>query len=391
MKKRTLVLIAALIGCAGIFTAGIFTGLRLTSPPQPSLAATTAPSVLPAGVFPIAVWDQSPQGGDVPAPYTNQAQAFKAMGVNTFVGLYGWPENATSDNGEYAAATAAGMYVIAGSPSTAVNDIIASNPSYFLGYQLGDEPGCTVNVASQVAAANTADPSHLTYENEGAWVADLPNNDIGNASCLTQAEANLVAPSIVSYDDYALTDPWHDAQCEAGNPTSAGYPANDLDCGYLYGQGTANAVALAGSKPVWTFVETGTDDLGLSSQNGGIGEYRNAPPAAVNSAAWDTIIHGSTGLEWFCDDTLAYDACAGGGGAAIRRTAALRSSRRTSLMLTRRSRDSLQHSAQSNGDRVQRDQLERYRAGRNDDQDGRQHDLPVCRVQSQRKHNGQVH
>ena len=391
MKKRTLVLIAALIGCAGIFTAGIFTGLRLTSPPQPSLAITTAPSVLPAGVFPIAVWDQSPQGGDVPAPYTNQAQAFKAMGVNTFVGLYGWPENATSDNGEYAAATAAGMYVIAGSPSTAVNDIIASNPVYFLGYQLGDEPGCTVNVANQVAAANTADPNHLTYENEGAWVADLPNNDIGNASCLTQAEANLVAPSIVSYDDYALTDPWHDAQCEAGNPTSAGYPANDLDCGYLYGQGTANAVALAAlsqsgplSRRALTTLVCPRRTAALASI-GTLHPQRSTAQHGIRSSTAQLVSNGSVTTR--SPMTLALVVV----GTAIRRTAALRSSRRTSLTLTRRSRASLERSVESNRDRVQRDQLERHGASRNDDQDGRQHDLPVCRVQSQRKHNGQVH
>ena len=36
--------------------------------------------------FPIAVFDQSPSGGNVPAPYTNQAQAMVADGININVG-----------------------------------------------------------------------------------------------------------------------------------------------------------------------------------------------------------------------------------------------------------------------------------------------------------------
>ena len=67
------------------------------------------------------------------------------------------------------------------------------------------------------------------------------------------------------------------------------------------------------NKPVWVFVETGTNTLGFPTQNGSVcnpktnlcsngNEYRATPPQ-VNSAAWLTLIHGSNGLEWFCNDT----------------------------------------------------------------------------------------
>jgi hypothetical protein len=94
--------------------------------------------------------------------------------------------------------------------------------------------------------------------------------------------------------------------------------------------------ALAGpNKPVWAYIESGTDDLGLSTQHGvcdwttnlcANGNEAQATPVQVNSAAWDSIINGANGLEWFCDaadigstgtinsGVTAYDACAGGGG-----------------------------------------------------------------------------
>ena len=64
--------------------------------------------------IPIAVWDQAPNGGNVPTGDKNQAQAFHAMGVNVFVGMNSWPERFGSDNGELAAAVANHMYIIGG-------------------------------------------------------------------------------------------------------------------------------------------------------------------------------------------------------------------------------------------------------------------------------------
>lgn len=294
-KRKTLVIAGALLAVLGTLAA----------------ISSGGSSGLSAGVVPIAVWDQSPQGGNVPAPYTDQAQAFKAMGVNIFLGLYGWPEHYGSDDGELAAAAGAGMYVIGGGdPSSDTDDasvasveaLLASDPSaadYFIGWQWLDEPPCTVNIASQIAAVRADGATGLISANEGSWPAFLPANLEGNAGCLAQSEANLQAGSVASADDYALTDPWHSSQC-----IGAG-------CTYEYGNEARNLVSLAApGEPVWEFIETGTDDLGYSSQNGACDDATNlckngneerATPAQVNSAAWEALIGGATGLEWFCD------------------------------------------------------------------------------------------
>jgi len=289
--------------------------------------------------FPIGVWYQDPSGGNVPSQYANQAQAFKAMGINVFVGMsqengVAWPESYASDQGEMQAAAAAGIYVVGGGDPncSAINTgsdpcskdhasiesvqallarLPASETKYFVGYQWTDEPPCSMDIPAQVSTLRSEDPTRMTYANEGAWTADLPNNDVGSQQCLTAAEANLVAPSIASSDDYALTDPWHTSICTGAN------------CIYMYGDTAANMRTLAGaSKPVWAFIESGTDDLGLSGQNGPCNYTTNlcangneayATPAQVNSAAWDAVINGANGIQWFCDDSVAYDACAGGG------------------------------------------------------------------------------
>jgi len=343
-RSRTLP--AALIAVSALVFALPTAG---ASQPRPSAFYGPFSHGIPTSTafFPIGVWYQDPSGGNVPAPYTDQAQAFKAMGINVFVGVsqangLDWPESYGADQGEMAAAAAEGIYVVGGgdpscSPANtgrdpcdtdhasvdSVQKLLASLPAsdarYFAGYQWTDEPACNVKVTSEVSAIHSEDPTRMTYANEGAWAADLPNNDIGapsgsgltSAQCLSDAEANLVAPSIVSSDDYALTDPWHSSLCAGAN------------CIYLYGKSASTMRALAGpAQPVWSFIETGTDDLGLSSQNGACNVTKNlcangnevaATPAQVNSSAWDAIINGANGIEWFCDGTVAYDACAGGG------------------------------------------------------------------------------
>lgn len=282
--------------------------------------------------FPIAVWDEDPaQTGDVPAPYGDLADAFKAMGVNVFVGLYDWPQTFGSDSDgvpgqdELAAACRDHMYVIGGGDPTSplaadsvasVLAVVAKEPScakYLVGYQIGDEPSCTVNVPDQVSVIRSEDPTRMVYENESSWTAYLPANLEGSAQCFAQAKANLAATDVASSDNYAITSPWM-RDCR------------EPDCLWIYGRNTLEVRSVVGPyKPVWMFVETGTDNLGQPEQNGSIcsattnlcepygNEYR-ATPAQVDSAAWLTLIEGANGLEWFCHDTIASDYCAGGGG-----------------------------------------------------------------------------
>jgi hypothetical protein len=287
----------------------------------------TSGSLTSSSFFPIAVWDQDPAGGNVPSPYVDQAQAFKAMGINTFVDISNWPSSFGKDDGSLAAAAENGEYIIAGgdpksdTSSTSVASIealLAADPSaapYFLGYQWDDEPSCTENVGSEVATIESEDPGTMTYANEGAWLADLPGNDIGNQQCLSEAESNLQAVSVASSDDYAETDPWHSNVCIGAN------------CIWVYGQTAHNLVATAkAGEPTWEFIESGTD-FGLSQQDGSCnlatntcvkGNEATATPVQVNSSAWDALIGGANGIEWFCDgsepeNSDAGDACAGGG------------------------------------------------------------------------------
>jgi hypothetical protein len=82
------------------------------------------------------------------------------------------------------------------------------------------------------------------------------------------------------------------------------------------------------NQPIWAYVDTGTNELGYSSQNSGNcntsanictsdnHEYR-ATAEQVNAEVWMSIINGAMGIEYFCDDTslstggTAYDFCLG--------------------------------------------------------------------------------
>ena len=179
-------------------------GLALALPSATG-ASTSSPSTMygpfanglptSSSFFPIGVWYQNPAGGDVPAPYTDQAQAFKAMGINVFVGIsqegnVAWPENYGADEGEMAAAANEGMYVIGGGdPNCTANNsgsdpcdtdhasvdsverLLATLPAgdsqYFVGYQWTDEPPCNTPIASQTAAVGSEDSTAYDIRQRG--------------------------------------------------------------------------------------------------------------------------------------------------------------------------------------------------------------------------------
>lgn len=330
---KIVMLVAAVAAAVGVTTGILAPNRTSVGPSTHAGAPTVGPAdnirlyrqLLPtADTFvPIAVWDQAPNGGNVPHAYPDQAAAFRAMGVNIFVGMNSWPERFGSDDGELEAAVAEHMYVIGGGdPSSdtsaqsvaSIAKLITKIPGaskYFIGYQWGDEPSCTTDVASQVATIEREDTTRLEFENEGAWIAWLPHhNVVGSAGCLAQSVANLRATSIASADDYAVTDPWHSYLCKSHGT---------YDCLWVYGREAQNMRALVEpDDPVWEFVETGTDDLGLSSENDGKAEDPSASPTQVNSAAWEALLGGANGIEWFCDELLPdgtpiWDYCASNG------------------------------------------------------------------------------
>jgi hypothetical protein len=247
-------------------------------------------------LFPVGVWLQSPAVAGHSGSYANEAQAIKGEGMNIAFGLYGngptsgselgWPESFGSDSGELAAAAAAGIYVVGGgdpsgnTSSVSVASVLALAASdgatgTVIGYAWADEPPCgsalhqAGNVPTEVAAVTANDSTRLTFYNEAswpAWIVSIPSY----AGCLASHEAALIAPSVASYDLYPATVPYFNNRMYCGaaaHVTTSDFNTVPYDCLWLEGMGTAEAVALlAGTKPFWQFIESGSDNLAQSGQ-----------------------------------------------------------------------------------------------------------------------------
>ena len=316
--------------------------------PGPAVLCGVASGSSPTSHFPIAVWLQNPdQTTQIESGYSSLGSAAAAEGINTFLGLYDWPSAFgmdTSSGGQgaqFQAACNAGENVIAGgdpssntsAESVASVDKIAAGETqagtgtpctkYLVGYNWDDEPAeCSTNVAAQVAAIHAEDPTRPTVDNMASWVT------WDASGCDSTANAAFAAPSYPSSDDYHNTDAWNTDNCEAAAHVSTSPWA---DCSWLYGYQGAVQTSLAGGKPTWEYIETGTDELGFSSQNGSScntttnacsnGNEYNATAPQVNADAWDAILNGVSGIEWFCHGTaqgqnLSDSDCLGGNGSA---------------------------------------------------------------------------
>ncbi|MGH7237725.1 MAG: hypothetical protein ACREGF_04280, partial [Candidatus Saccharimonadales bacterium] len=279
--------------------------------------------------FPIAVFDQYLARGDVPAPNTNEAEQMASEGINVDAGIDNWPsaygEDTSPDGPEFPAACANGIYFIgshnvgtaaSGAVNSGASVLGAANSNsggascakYMVGYMLGDEQACGTEVAAQVAASHALDPTRMGVSGLDGFFPTEPS-----ASCI----ATMNASDINSGDVYEITNPWEGSVCNV--------PGGASDCLWGYGAQTTNMVnADTAGHPTWVDLDSGTDNLAFSSQNGSVcntatnlcsdGNEERATPPQVNAAAWDTLINGSNGLLWFCDDSVsASDACLGGG------------------------------------------------------------------------------
>ena len=299
-------------------------------------------------IFPIAAWLQNPaQTTGFEGGYSTLGAAAAGEGINTFEGLYEWPSAFGHDGdtggttGEFQAACNAGEHVIAGgdpSSNTSASSVAsvdkiaaaetqagtgASCSKFLAGYNWDDEPAeCSTNVASQVATIQAEDPTRATVDNMAGWVT------WGDSGCNSTANAAFAAPTYPSSDDYHNTDPWNTSACKGAAHVSTSPWA---DCSWLYGYQGAVQTSLAGGKPTWEYIETGTDELGFSSQNGSTcstttnacsnGNEYNATAPQVNADAWSAILNGVDGIEWFCHGTaqgqnLSDSDCMGGSGTA---------------------------------------------------------------------------
>ncbi|MFB7665459.1 DUF4082 domain-containing protein [Kitasatospora sp. NPDC056138] len=270
--------------------------------------------------LPVGVWMQDPT---TPLNGSDEAHAFAALGVNTLVGLWDWPEE---DHGQVAAAAAAKLAVVAGGQAcdptpggpagasawacgTADLPLAARaarlGGGALAGYQLADEPDMNVpdgtatgagcmppgKLGDFAASLHGQDATRPVLVNFGSGVA----GGARSPGCPTDFAAYTASADIVSVDFYGLTDPSSPARSKGVR---------------VYAATAARARKLAPGKPVWVFLETPVQMQGASLTPSGA---KAASPAQVRAAAWAALVNGATGLSWFCHSFVAQgqqvDAC----------------------------------------------------------------------------------
>lgn len=287
--------------------------------------------------FPIVVWSQTPTrtlGSG--SPYATDAVAMAATKMNILLdidngGGANYPTSFGVDTGGmFQALVSQGLYGILLADYTGNTSVYSvaslkamassvSASSHLIGYNLGDEPqdNCTtvLSVPSYVATVAGFDSTRPLFWNNTDWA-------FSHGVCSGNVAA-LKAISVGSFDVYPLTSPWNGA---SSIPVVSGQPQDSMWIqGYSVNQFIANGRS---GQPMWAYVDTGTNELAYSSQNGSTcnvstnlcssdnHEYR-ATAEQVNAEIWMSIINGAMGIEYFCDDTSlttgesAYDFCLG--------------------------------------------------------------------------------
>jgi hypothetical protein len=224
--------------------------------------------------FPIAVWLQSP----------SNAEAYAALGVNLFVGLW---EGPTQDQLDRLAA--AGMETVCDQNETGLSSPTAST---ILAWMHGDEPdnaqwtgsewgSCILpeEVQAGYAAMTAADSTRPVYLNLGqgvAWEDWYGRGDV----CAGHDEhyaGYAEGADILSFDIYPVNS--------TDDPVSGNlwYVAHGVD----------RLLGFCGNaRPVWVWIESTK-----------IGEADVRPtPLQVRAEVWMAIIHGAMGIGYFCHE-----------------------------------------------------------------------------------------
>ena len=195
-----------------------------------------------------------------------------------------------------------------------------------IGWFLVDEPttgSCTrypmSGIPAQVADYHAFDTTRPFYFNSQNYVFNS-----GFCSPTSLNTNAMAAIDLGSMDQYPLTNPWTVQICCGTSPSSPG------DTLWVQGWAITQMMAVrpAGA-PFWTFVDSGSDNLGFAASgpgftcasnfcsNGTYTVYQRGPAPLVNAEVWMSIINGATGIEWFCEDTTAaYAYCIGQGNSA---------------------------------------------------------------------------
>jgi hypothetical protein len=223
-----------------------------------------------SGFFPIGVWLQSPM----------RAAAYKAIGINTFVGLYQGPtEDQLAQLAKY------DMFAVAEQNDVGLNSV---NRHVIKAWMHGDEPdnaqpigfglyGSCIpasEVVRRTQEMKSRDPTRPVMINFGQGVANEYWR--GRGSCngdLKYYDYAAQGVDISSFDIY---------------PVGSTTPQVKGKLDYV-ARGVTNLVKrAAGGQRVWTAIETTALD-----------PDRPVTPAQLRSEVWMALIHGAKGLFYF--------------------------------------------------------------------------------------------
>jgi hypothetical protein len=225
-------------------------------------------SAFPASAtfFPIAVWLQSPTNAD----------KYKAIGINTFIGLWQGPTGE-----QLSGLKAQGLRTICDQNATGLANL--SEPT-IIGWMHDDEPdnaqpdgqggyGPCVDpkvIQAKYAGWKSKDATRPIYLNLGRGVSDI--NWVGRGVCTGKTEMYpeyAKGADVLSYDIY---------------------PVNDGDNKlWMVADGIDNLRKWASyKKPVWNWIESTPFDGGTAPT-----------PDQVRAEIWMSLVHGSLGIGYF--------------------------------------------------------------------------------------------
>lgn len=262
------------MGCAdGLLTGDGGVGPVDAAEPvtSPYVQWSNGPSTDPT-YFPIGVWVQSPAN----------AARYQAIGVNLYVGLWQGPTEE-----QLSALSAAGMRVISSQNETGLAHV--DDPT-IIGWMHADEPdnaqalpegggyGPAVDPAKLQAdyeRMKAADPSRPIWLNLGQGVAN--EAWVGRGGPREDYPRYVATTDIVSYDVYPVS-----GIRKSDGERFLWYVAKGVDSLRHWS---------SNGQPVWNVIETTR-----------INSDRGPTPEQVRSEVWMSIVHGSTGIVYFCHE-----------------------------------------------------------------------------------------
>lgn len=233
--------------------------------------------------FPVAVWAQNPKN----------AEAYKSNGINMYVSIPGRLDQEKLD-----LMKKAGMRFI-----THQNDFGRANLNEPLiyGWMHGDEPDNAQRsktpgkwdpcidpaiIVQNYEKLKESDPSRPVYLNVGRGVAYT--NWVGRGECRGRTDMYKISNNgylkgcdIASFDIYPVNSSEPDVK------DSLWYVAKGIDNLLEWSDHT---------KPVWCWIESTL----ISENKDRDRETRKPTPAEVKSEVWMALIHGASGVGYFC-------------------------------------------------------------------------------------------